>query len=353
VVIFYLDRTFKRRRTMGEKKSRGVMIGRAIITAAIFYVVLAVLFSPLSAGILMAALTIHEMGHIWAMHRCGVQLKSLYFIPLVGALAVPEKDFGSRREEAFMAIMGPAWGFGSALVVYGLHLIFGLPEIALVAKWIAILNAFNLIPVSPLDGGRVVKSIIASVSPKAGAVFLALGPWIMIVAALHTGFWLLMLIAFFAYQEYRRFLHEHYVLEEAKVVLEGLKGGIQDMLEVMDGSPEASGRFEDLFYERVNDGRFSRMATAAELTVEAHTDSRTAILRLPFTATRDIVIYKPKLFLEYLKKAVTGERKPEMTGRQVGFYTIYYLVLGVAIAAILVLGHVSAGNLTFMDMMGL
>ena len=93
--------------------------------------------------------------------------------------------FKSRRDEAYIAIMGPIFGFalsGIALVVYIVthNALFGAA-----AGWMAMINLFNLLPINPLDGGRIMKSIAFSINSKFGYIFLAIG----IVASIILIFW--------------------------------------------------------------------------------------------------------------------------------------------------------------------
>lgn len=339
---------------MGKTKGSSGMVIRAVVTAVIFYAVLAILMGPVSAGIFMVALCVHEAGHIWAMKHCGIGLSSLNFIPLVGALAKPDRDFRSRTEEAFVAVMGPAWGFGSALVAYGLYLIFGLPELALVAKWAAILNAFNMIPVSPLDGGRVVKSLISSVSVRAGLIMLSLGPWIALAVTFYTGIWLLGLIAWFAYMEYKQQLTQVCLLNESRQVLEELQkelpDDLDDVVECLNGGPEAGPKAVDLFFERVHDGRFHRFPLLAEAVLEEQA-SRTPILGRHLQVTPEAYLYNPSRFFGYLKLAVNGALKPVMTKRQLLLHSAAYLLLGAALVGIWMLGDAGSAGLTFLDLM--
>ncbi len=135
----------------------------------------AVLFSWQFAAVLMGSLFLHEMGHVWAMRRYGMPVKGVYFIPFLGAAAVAENSFPSRKAETWIALAGPLVGLATALVPFGLYLATGSALAAAVAGWIGMVNLFNLLPINPLDGGRVMKSIASSLSSKLGFVFLAAG----------------------------------------------------------------------------------------------------------------------------------------------------------------------------------
>ena len=127
------------------------------------------------AAMIMFMLFIHESGHIWAMKRYGMKTKGIYFIPFVGGAAVADEDFPSRGAEVFTAIMGPIWGFALALLIGLVYVATENPLFAAAASWMAMVNLFNLLPINPLDGGRIMKSIAYSVHSRIGLGFLVIG----------------------------------------------------------------------------------------------------------------------------------------------------------------------------------
>ncbi|KKT28378.1 hypothetical protein A3G55_03730 [Candidatus Giovannonibacteria bacterium RIFCSPLOWO2_12_FULL_44_25] len=127
------------------------------------------------AAMIMFMLFVHESGHIWAMKRCGVKTKGIYFLPFVGGAAVADEEFPSRGAEVFIAIMGPIWGFALALLTGLVYVATENPLFAAAASWMAMVNLFNLLPINPLDGGRIMKSIAYSVHSRVGLVFLVIG----------------------------------------------------------------------------------------------------------------------------------------------------------------------------------
>jgi len=133
------------------------------------------LFTWEFAVILLGAIVFHEYGHITGMKKCGIQTKGIYLIPFLGGAAVPSENFSTRTQEAYVSLMGPWYGLALLLpfllygVVFESSLAIGL------ASFMALLNLFNLVPISPLDGGRVIKSIAFSLNSNFGILVLALG----------------------------------------------------------------------------------------------------------------------------------------------------------------------------------
>ncbi|NQY94331.1 MAG: site-2 protease family protein [Campylobacteraceae bacterium] len=133
------------------------------------------LFTWEFAAILLGAIVFHEYGHITAMKKCGIKTKGIYLIPFLGGAAVPSRSFRSRTEEVYVSLMGPWYGLILLLpfLVYGV--IFESSLAIGLASFMALLNLFNLVPISPLDGGRVLKSIAFSLNSNLGIGILSLG----------------------------------------------------------------------------------------------------------------------------------------------------------------------------------
>jgi len=133
------------------------------------------MFSWQMAILILLLLFIHEYGHIWAMKRTGMKTKGIYFIPFFGGAAVPDEDFKTYSQEAYVALMGPVFGLGLTSIVFSLFLFTHNNMWAGIASWMALVNAFQFLPIHPLDGGRIVKSICMSINKNLGYVVLAVG----------------------------------------------------------------------------------------------------------------------------------------------------------------------------------
>jgi Zn-dependent protease len=133
------------------------------------------LFSWKFALAIMVQLFVHEYGHVHAMRRTGMKVRGMYFIPFLGALAVTEDAFSSRRQQAYVALSGPIWGSLLALLPAGLFLWTREPMWAAIAAWWALINLFNLLPIAPLDGGRVMQAFAFSYSSGLGLAVSILG----------------------------------------------------------------------------------------------------------------------------------------------------------------------------------
>lgn len=101
---------------------------------------------------------VHELGHGYAMKRAGIQASWPVFIPFFGAMIAMKGQPQDRDTEARIAYGGPLAGTVAALVCVALGVVFESRIFFALAYTAFFLNLFNLIPFSPLDGGRVVQA---------------------------------------------------------------------------------------------------------------------------------------------------------------------------------------------------
>ena len=132
----------------------------------------------------VALIFIHEMGHVIALRMMGIPATAPMFIPFVGAHIVMKKMPKNAFVEAVGAYGGPLLGTIGAIGCVGIGMVTGNLFWYALASSGFLLNLFNLLPISPLDGGR----IIGVISPKLwvlgllGAVGLFYLTWSPIIA---------------------------------------------------------------------------------------------------------------------------------------------------------------------------
>lgn len=103
---------------------------------------------------LVGLLFVHELGHVIAARYVGVKASWPIFIPFLGA-AIFIKKFDSIRNEAIVGIGGPLLGSLAIIPVALVYFFTGEKVWGGLAYVGFFLNAFNMIPLRPLDGGRV------------------------------------------------------------------------------------------------------------------------------------------------------------------------------------------------------
>jgi Zn-dependent protease len=149
------------------------------------------LFSIEFAIALILCLVFHEYGHIKAMKYFGLKTKGIYLIPFVGGLALSDDKINTRWQDIVISIMGPFFGLILSLACLVGYWLTDIEILAGLAVFNALLNLFNMLPVLPLDGGHVLKSIAFSINSKVGLVACVLGAALGVYLSYHFGLALL------------------------------------------------------------------------------------------------------------------------------------------------------------------
>ena len=119
-------------------------------------------------------LLIHEMGHVIQLRREGVEASAPLFIPFLGA-AIAAKSMGEDvAAEARVGLAGPILGTLGAAACIPLYVLTGNELFQALAFTGFFLNLFNLVPITPLDGGRAMAALSPWMWFVGLAVFAAL-----------------------------------------------------------------------------------------------------------------------------------------------------------------------------------
>jgi Zn-dependent protease len=134
-------------------------------------------------------LLVHEMGHVLEAKRQGLPVSAPMFIPFLGALITLKKLPDNAWAEAKVAIAGPIVGGLGAAATWGLGEYLDSELLVALAFTGFFLNLFNLAPISPLDGGRIVAAIhpalwIVGLVALVGLAIVAPNPILILILVL-------------------------------------------------------------------------------------------------------------------------------------------------------------------------
>ncbi len=133
---------------------------------------------------LFACVVAHEFGHAFAARRYGIRTPDVTLLP-IGGMARLERMPEKPSEEIVVALAGPAVSIAIALVLYllldarfdpaSLETLDdpGGEFLARLAAVNLFLVIFNLIPAFPMDGGRVLRALLATRLPRSRATRIA------------------------------------------------------------------------------------------------------------------------------------------------------------------------------------
>lgn len=167
--------------------------------------------------ILFTCVVMHEFGHALTARRFGIKTQRITLLP-IGGVASMEKMPDDPKQEILVAIAGPAVNVAIALLIWlglrasgidiptleqtpdvlftsGPHLLYNVMVINLV------LAIFNLLPAFPMDGGRVLRGVLALAMPhhrateKAAAIGQTLAMVMFVLGLLYNP--ILLLISVF------------------------------------------------------------------------------------------------------------------------------------------------------------
>jgi Zn-dependent protease len=154
-------------------------------------------------------LFVHEMGHVIALRREGVEASAPVFIPFLGALVWAKSLGDDAAAEARVGLAGPILGSIGAAACLPIASATGNDFWTALAFTGFFLNLFNLLPVVPLDGGRA----MAALAPWMW--FVGLGVVVGLAIAFPNP--IILLIALIgAFDVYNRWKHRRSGDEEAR-----------------------------------------------------------------------------------------------------------------------------------------
>ncbi len=167
-----------------------------IDTESLRYGVLASLFAvyllDVDYGVaLVAAVVMHEIGHVVAYRLMGHRDATFRLLPVLAMRPISQSAPRSEAHEMFIALMGA--GFSIAPMVTAMLLSQGVEgayprfssSLYIFASTVAALNFINLLPLWPLDGGRLLRMLGRSLCPSVTTRLMLAASAIAVAVALH------------------------------------------------------------------------------------------------------------------------------------------------------------------------
>jgi len=147
--------------------------------------------------LIIVVLLVHEMGHFLGMRFFGYRNVQMFFIPFFGAAVSGESRNVPGYKKALVALLGPVPG-----ILIGT--ILAILSITTRTKWyldlslmFVFINGFNLLPIFPLDGGRLLQEVLFSRNPYVELLSRIIASAILILIGFWGGMWFLGVLGLF------------------------------------------------------------------------------------------------------------------------------------------------------------
>lgn len=211
----YSDTYYSEKPILEKKIQRTT--GKSTVVSMVLFIVSFVLFfgSEFRFMIeLVALLFIHELGHYLTMKRFGYKGVRMLFVPFMGGFVQGEKESSSQREEIVVAFAGPIPGIiiGTSLWIVGTN--WNSAWMLETAYLSFFLNVSNLLPLHPLDGGRVFKSLFIAKFELLQIVFTFFSSLVLIGIGFYFELYILLFFGFIMGVTVRN-MHRKYLIHKA------------------------------------------------------------------------------------------------------------------------------------------
>jgi Zn-dependent protease len=148
--------------------------------------------------IIILVILIHEAGHFVGMRLFGYKNVQMFFIPFFGAAVSGQSRNVPAYKKAIVTLLGPLPGIFFGIVFAVAYLLTKTALYKQMMIMFLILNAFNLLPFFPLDGGRFLHEVLFSRNRYIELVFSVFAALALIGLGLLMGAWLLAAFGLFA-----------------------------------------------------------------------------------------------------------------------------------------------------------
>jgi len=171
-------------------------IQKQIASVIFTFAVYAYLVNWQVALLLVISIGFHEYSHLFAARQLGLKTGGFYLWPFLGGVAFVTEKYKTRMQNAIVALAGPLGGALLALVTLAAYKFTGIEFLATSVVWMCVLNLFNLLPLSFLDGGQTLNTITYSISRTLGLVCLTISTVVAVILLWEFNIVIAILIAF-------------------------------------------------------------------------------------------------------------------------------------------------------------
>jgi Zn-dependent protease len=148
--------------------------------------------------LILVVVLVHEAGHFAGMKLFGYADVDMFFIPLFGGAVSGRGADVPGYQRALVALMGPVPGLALGTGCLVAYWSTGLRPLWRLAQGFLLINAFNLLPFYPLDGGHLLGEVLFCRSRHAELLVRLASGALLALAGWLSGYWVLVALGVLA-----------------------------------------------------------------------------------------------------------------------------------------------------------
>jgi Zn-dependent protease len=165
---------------------------------------------------LLLVILIHEAGHFLMMKWFGYEKLKMLFIPFLGAMVQGKKKLYSQRQSAMVLLAGPIPGMIVGFILLEMGLADSSFWMVQLGVLFVLLNAVNLLPIDPLDGGQLIRVMLFGNQELVQLIFSFVSSIAMIAVGFWINSWVLMIFGFLLGFRVKTMYHLYLIRKDMK-----------------------------------------------------------------------------------------------------------------------------------------
>ena len=136
--------------------------------------------SPSMVVAIFLSVLVHELAHAFVANRLGYNVRQIYIDLFYGAAEI-DLDHCPERDSIQIVAAGPLSNLLLGLLSFGLYAGTGIPFLREMIAVNVVLFIFNILPIYPMDGGRILRSFLMMKMPSNRRLGKQISDWVSLV----------------------------------------------------------------------------------------------------------------------------------------------------------------------------
>lgn len=172
---------------------RNVMLFVLVMVAFLFMLQDSIVLIATMFGVIV----IHELGHFVGMKIFKFKDNKIFYFPVLSNLIKQKTDTVSQKHHLITLLLGPLPGIIIGAVLLNYYFIEKNEVILHISILFLAINMFSLVPLDPLDGGRIIQTLFFPSNQRTKMYFVLGSSVIFIFVGFYSEFYILLLFGFF------------------------------------------------------------------------------------------------------------------------------------------------------------